>query len=136
VNVDDDARKLLRPAPGRPPARPCPSLLRRYRRRRRPECDGTPARLEGVPLTPCEHDVLAALGEASHRLTTRQLLSRLEQSGRLHGERTVTRGLARLVRLGLVCSSRRIPRGYYLPGKPYPLRLDAGVAGQPHEKMP
>lgn len=66
--------------------------------------------------TACEENILAAIAAAHRaRLTTPQVLALLAANGCLHGESTVKYALARLVKSGLLISSRHIPRGYSLP---------------------
>lgn len=64
--------------------------------------------------TPCEADVLTALASATGPWTTTRLLAEMGRLGMEHGESTVKRALARLVRAGVVLSSRVAPRGYAL----------------------
>lgn len=66
-------------------------------------------------LTPCERDLLDLLAAAPMPMTTSQILTRLAQAGKLHGEATAKRALARLTRAGLLLNSRRPPRGYSPP---------------------
>lgn len=75
-----------------------------------PQADERPA------LTPCEADILAVLSPTV-RLTGGRVLALLDQAGKTHGERTVRGALADLVRDGRILSSRRAPRGYYLPSQ-------------------
>lgn len=75
-----------------------------------------PQATEAAALTPCEADILAVLS-STVRLTGGRVLSLLDQAGKVHGERTVRGALADLVRDGRVLSSRRAPRGYYLPSQ-------------------
>lgn len=75
-----------------------------------PEC------VEVPEVTPCAADVLTVLGSASHPLTTSGVLRELALRGLLHGDSTVKRTLARLVRSGQVVSRTVVPRGYHLPG--------------------
>jgi len=67
-------------------------------------------------LTPCQEDVLAVLSPMV-RMTTPRVLAALEEAGKIHGERTVGGALADLVREGRVLSSKKAPRGYYLPSQ-------------------
>lgn len=64
--------------------------------------------------TPCETDVLALLAETPHPLRAHEVLSGLDRTDRLHGESTVRKTLARLIKEGKVINSRRAPRGYRL----------------------
>jgi hypothetical protein len=69
--------------------------------------------------TPCERDVLTTLQECRGvPTTTTRLLARLDAAGRLHGEATVKRALARMSRAGVIRASRKAPRGYRLPAPP------------------
>lgn len=75
-----------------------------------------PDAVEAAAVTPCGADLLAVLGTASHPLTTSGVLREMALRGMLHGDSTVKRTLARLVRSGAVVSRDRAPRGYHLPG--------------------
>jgi DNA-binding transcriptional ArsR family regulator len=78
------------------------------------------------PVTDCERDVLTVLTDATFRLTTNRVLEELDRRGCLHGQATVSRTLARLVRAGILDARRRSPRGYLLAE-----RLRDGKGGQP-----
>ena len=76
---------------------------------------------DGLPpgLTPCQRDIMKALKGQRCRLTTTRIIARLEEMERdgqaeVHGECTIRESLARLVREGVLSSSRRAPRGYLL----------------------
>jgi len=75
-----------------------------------------PGEVEASGLTPCAADVLSVLGGTSHPLTTSGVLRELARRGAVHGESTVKRTLARLVRAGRIVSRTTPPRGYHLPG--------------------
>lgn len=75
-----------------------------------------PEGAEVPETTPCAADVLTVLGSARHPLTTSGVLRELALRGMLHGDSTVKRTLARLVRSGQVVSRTVAPRGYHLPG--------------------
>jgi len=75
-----------------------------------------PNAVETSDLTPCAADVLSVLGSTSHPLTTSGVLRELARRGAVHGESTVKRTLARLVRAGRIVSRTTPPRGYHLPG--------------------
>lgn len=63
--------------------------------------------------TQCEADILRVLRDAGKRLLRPEIVRQLDND---HGESTVTRSLARLVKLGKV--QHVVRRGYCLPGTP------------------
>lgn len=71
----------------------------------------------------CRSDLLTVVGEAG-RITTTGILAELDKREWLHGESTVKRLLARMVKQGELLASRRAPRGYRLahprPKEPNP----------------
>lgn len=77
-----------------------------------PATTPSPARAAVPELTLCERDILAVLEAAERRISTAEILRRLEAAGKQHGDSTVQKALARLVRLGRTTASRRTPRGY------------------------
>jgi hypothetical protein len=66
------------------------------------------------PLTACEADVLAVVRAAGRRITKPEIDLRLETLGRAHGDSTILRALARLVRVGQL-SNAHDRRGYGVP---------------------
>lgn len=64
--------------------------------------------------TPCERAILTVLETATERLTYRQIIDYMDQMGEIHGESTLRQALARLVRQGILASSRKAPQGYYV----------------------
>lgn len=68
--------------------------------------------------TPCERDIFAILETATQRLTAPRILDEFERRGILHGESTLTHALAILVKEGVLASSKKAPRGYYIPVEP------------------
>jgi hypothetical protein len=76
----------------------------------------TPTSNELPGLTECDRACLVLLAQAQEPLSGYRARKELErrQFG-IFGLATVKRSLARLKRLGLICNSRRRPRGYALP---------------------
>jgi hypothetical protein len=72
---------------------------------------------QGIPgLTECDRDCLALLARSNEPLSAARVRRELERgTGGVYAEITVKRSLTRLKRLGIVCNSRRRPRGYFLP---------------------
>jgi hypothetical protein len=72
---------------------------------------------QGVPgLTECDRDCLALLARSNEPLSAARARRELERgTGGVYAEITVKRSLTKLKRLGIVCNSRKRPRGYYLP---------------------
>lgn len=66
------------------------------------------------PLTACEEDLLAVVRAAGRKITKPEIDLRLESLGRAHGESTVLRSLARLVRIGFLTNAHD-RRGYGIP---------------------
>jgi hypothetical protein len=66
------------------------------------------------PFTLCERDLLAVVRSSGCRLTMPQIRARLDQRGQLHGESTLLRALARLVRVGHLTNAHD-RRGYAVP---------------------
>lgn len=76
----------------------------------------TPDGPRHVGLTDCDKDCLSLLAQSRAPLSAERVCRDLEkQRIGVYGIATVKRALARLKRTGLVCNSRRSPRGYYLP---------------------
>lgn len=76
--------------------------------------EGMTIRIAPTRPTSCEVDLLALI--ATHQpIPTSRILEALEARGQLHGETTVRRTLARMVKSGQLRSSRFAPRGYTLP---------------------
>jgi hypothetical protein len=73
------------------------------------------------PSTECEADLLAVLRDARGRLTTMRVLDELDRRDMLHGEATVKRALARMVKDGVLVSNKRSPRGYLLAERVRPV---------------
>jgi len=73
-------------------------------------------RSEALPRTRCQEAICEVLQAKGRRLTTKEMLSALSSSGKIHGESTVKTSLAELVRRGVLttCSHCR-PPGYGLP---------------------
>ncbi len=73
--------------------------------------------IRDVPAqTNCEEDVLATLHEVGHRLMVEQLLSEMQQRGRLHGESTIRRAVSRMRKDNrLTHEDVANPRGFGLP---------------------
>jgi hypothetical protein len=68
-------------------------------------------------LGPCERAVLGVLASAVGRMTGPQIEDTLIERGESWSATTVQRALCRLVRLGMIESSRKAPQGYRLVGK-------------------
>jgi hypothetical protein len=77
----------------------------------RPPANVAPA---GGRLTPCEADALAVVRAAHRKLTKPEIELRLEALGQAHGDSTLLRALARLVRDGLLTNAHD-RRGYGVP---------------------
>lgn len=67
-----------------------------------------------APRGDCERDVLSLLQATPGRMTTSAILDQLQRRSLWHGEATVKRTLAALVRRGTIRASRKSPRGYSL----------------------
>jgi hypothetical protein len=66
------------------------------------------------PLTECEHDILDVLSSEVAPMTTIRVEALLESRRMFHGEATVKRGLARLVREESLVNYQDAPRGYQI----------------------
>jgi hypothetical protein len=78
----------------------------------------TPTASQRLGLTDCEKTCLALLAQATEPISAPQLRRELEERNiGIWAEVTVKRALLQLARLGLVCGSRRKPRGYWLADK-------------------
>lgn len=64
--------------------------------------------------SPCERDILCVLAGRTGRLSGTKILQLLEQHGLIHGDSTVKRALGRLVKDGLIKTSRKTPIGYWI----------------------
>jgi hypothetical protein len=71
-------------------------------------------------LTPCERDALAALANATRRITGREILAAMEAVGVRWSEVTLWRALSHLVKLGYIDNSKTTPQGYRLLASPLP----------------
>lgn len=80
----------------------------------------TPTSLRQPGLTPCERACVTILAQAKKGqvLSTPQIRDEIEaQQLGIWGETTVKRALRQLRHLGLICSSRRKPKGYWLENR-------------------
>lgn len=67
-----------------------------------------------APMTECERDVIDTLKDAGRSLTTSKIIDAMIKAGKLHGESTVVKALARMVKLGALQNKGR-RSGYSLP---------------------